>query len=122
MAQLTIQKGSATETIEFTPPKSLESLLEEAGFRKAHPCGGRGICGKCAVELQGAVSEPNGAEKKAGTRLSCQAVILGDAKVVLPDGEGMTQIETATYTEVKLGIPMTGSSGYWHHHYGVAAL
>lgn len=111
MAQLAIQKGSVTETIEFTPPKSLGSLLEEAGFRKAHPCGGRGICGKCAVELQGAVSEPNGAEKKAGTRLSCQAVILGDAKVVLPDGEGMTQIETATYTEVKLGIPMTGAVG-----------
>ena len=79
MAQLTIHKGSATETIEFTPPKFLGSLLEEAGFRKAHPCGGRGICGKCAVELQGAVSEPIGAEKKAGTRLSCQAVIQGDA-------------------------------------------
>ena len=64
----------------------------------AHPCGGRGVCGKCAVQLTGAVSEPNAAEQAAGVRLSCQAVLLGDAEVILPVETAMA-IETGSAPE-----------------------
>ena len=55
----------------------LSDVLLAAGLSHDRPCGGRGVCGKCAVKLSGAVSAPNEAEQKAGTRLLCQAEVLG---------------------------------------------
>lgn len=111
MAVLTIELGQKTFQLDFHAPKSLKNLLEEADPRRPHPCGGRGTCGKCAVTLEGAVSEPNEAEQKAGTRLSCQAVILGDAKVILQQREDLSQIQTQSQAEAQLGVPMAGSTG-----------
>lgn len=111
MAQLSIQKGQTIMTLSFTAPQPLRNLLEEAGLQAAQPCGGRGVCGKCAVKLTGAVSEPNEAEIKAGCRLSCQAEILGDACVILQEKEAMTQIQTGSSAAFRLGMPMEGKTG-----------
>ncbi len=79
----------------------IESMLE-------HPCGGRGICGKCRVQAHGLLSDPSEAEYRLlspqeladGIRLSCQATVLGPAEVktdvdivsseqsILMEGEG----------------------------------
>ncbi len=96
MAELIIYRHGEKITVPFEGAVLLDTLLEKAGIRTPHPCGGRGSCGKCSVELSGAVSEPNEAEKRAGVRLSCQAMILGDAAVILPDENTDQQIETAT--------------------------
>ncbi len=61
------------------------------------PCGGRGTCGKCMVIAQGKLSPLSPAEKellsaeerKSGHRLACQARVLGDVVVELPDKEGL---------------------------------
>lgn len=45
-------------TVDFTPPKQLSELLAQADAALAHPCGGRGLCGKCAVAILGNVSDP----------------------------------------------------------------
>ena len=79
-------------------------------MQQPHPCGGRGTCGKCAVRLEGAVSQPNEAEQQAGTRLSCQAVILGDANVILQQ-EVLAQIQTHSAVDAQLGVPMAGNIG-----------
>lgn len=84
MATLTIHQGPMTQRISFDAPEKLHILLHRAGISSLQPCGGRGVCGKCAVLLSGSVSEPNTAEAKCGTRLTCQAVITGDAAAVLP--------------------------------------
>ncbi len=85
MGKLTIwQNGIAHETV-FDGTPLLQAVLTQAGFAVDLPCGGLGRCGKCAVKLEGAVSEPNESEQKAGTRLSCQAILLGDCQVWLPD-------------------------------------
>ena len=92
MATLKIIQDGTTHEYSFNPPLPLEGALENAGFSVAQPCGGRGVCGKCAVTLSGVVSEPNSFEQKAGTRLACQAVLLGDAQVTLPDSRKTEQI------------------------------
>lgn len=111
MAVLTIWKGKEQAFLNFEGPQPLSELLETAGFYEHQLCGGRGICGKCAVKLSGAVSVPNDAEKKAGTRLLCQAEILGDAEVFLTEDAGMTQIQTDSQMEIAVGSPMKGKTG-----------
>lgn len=85
MAVVKIWQNGIAVSVSFDAPEGLKNVLIRGGLQLDHPCGSRGICAKCAVRLSGAVSEPNAAEQKAGTRLSCQAVLLGDAEVWLPD-------------------------------------
>lgn len=75
------------------------------------PCGGRGVCGKCAVELSGQVSAPNAAERRAGRRLSCQALLMGDALAVLPDDGGMEQIALFSDAAARAVKPTAGRLG-----------
>jgi len=65
-------------TLPFEGAVTVADLLRKQGIPFPAPCGGKGTCGKCAVVLQGAVSTPNEAEKKAGCRLACQALLLGE--------------------------------------------
>ncbi|MBQ2667308.1 MAG: DUF4445 domain-containing protein [Clostridia bacterium] len=111
MAELTIWQGGKARKVSFEGTPLLDAVLREAGVFTPHPCGGRGTCGKCAVQLSGAVSEPNDAEKKAGVRLSCQAVLLGDAVVTLADTERDQQIETAIGEQPGVLRPMDGRLG-----------
>ena len=108
MHNLTIHQGGSTRTISFEGTPVLGELL---GTDVQHPCGGRGFCGKCAVEISGCISEPSDAEKKAGTRLSCQVVLLGDAVVTLPDKKVMEQIETSGSSALTASAPMEGRLG-----------
>ncbi len=90
MAQLKINN----QILNFTPPMALSALMEQAGLTAVHPCGGRGVCGNCAVTIEGELSPLTPAEVKAGTRLSCQTVVLGDATLVTTQG-GALRIEGA---------------------------
>ncbi|NPV69039.1 MAG: DUF4445 domain-containing protein [Firmicutes bacterium] len=55
------------------------------------PCGGRGVCGRCAVKVDGQLSPPDPSERErlgdaalaAGFRLACRALIEGDVVVTL---------------------------------------
>ena len=108
MAILSVWSNGNQKEITFTPPRPLHALLEEAGFSGLRPCGGLGKCGKCAVTLEGEVSPPNEAEKKAGVRLACQAEILGDARVFLPVSGDLQQIQTDFQAESAAFTPGTG--------------
>lgn len=94
MADVIIRRGAQVTHVSAKPGTPLSALLADAGASVAQPCGGRGVCGKCAVLLSGAVSAPNAHEIKAGVRLACQAVIEGDAEVILPQEQAMEHIET----------------------------
>lgn len=109
MAELQIWQDGRCTIHTFVCPSPLYQLLESAGFPGRLPCGGRGVCGKCAVTLSGHVSVPNAAETASGTRLACQAHVLGDAQVFLPT-QVAEQIETET-TSISVGTPMCGQIG-----------
>lgn len=111
MPELIIRQNGMSRTVPFEGTPVLDEVLEKAGIRTPHPCGGRGSCGKCAVELFGAVSEPNAAELRAGARLSCQAVLLGDVAVTLPEEQSVEQIETGVDVQLTELHPMPGRFG-----------
>ncbi len=111
MAKLIIHQGLQAHTLEFTPPQPLSALLNQADAALAQPCGGRGVCGKCAVTLSGCVSGPNPAEERCGSRLACQAVVLGDAEATLPAVLPIGQIEGGQAANLIPAAPMTGKYG-----------
>ena len=111
MPELVIWQNGKSRVVRFDGTPVLDAVLHGENIYTPHPCGGRGSCGKCAVELSGAVSEPNDFEKRAGMRLSCQAVLLGDAVALLPDEKQDQQIETSTGEMPDVLCPMEGRIG-----------
>lgn len=109
MSKLIVRCGVQNEIIEFDKPSPLAELLE--GKKLSHPCGGHGLCGKCAVLLSGDVSQPNSAEQKFGCRLSCQAIVFGDSEVILPSVNDMVQIENGSLKKLEPVQPMSGKFG-----------
>lgn len=111
MPKLTVRRGDATWTIPFESGQRLDEVLIAHDLAVPRPCGGRGVCGKCAVELSGQVSAPNAAERRAGRRLSCQALLMGDALAVLPDDGGMEQIALFSDAAARAVKPTVGRLG-----------
>lgn len=103
MPILTLWQNDRSVRIPFEPGTALGEILVRHGCETEHPCGGRGNCGKCAVEASGGLSEPTPAEQKAGRRLSCQIVLLGDAEVWLKD-------DAATAVELSGSAPALGTA------------
>lgn len=95
---LTLRTQDKTQTIGFTGAPLLIDVLQARGTAFAHPCGGRGVCQKCAVEARGSVSLPNDIERKAGVRLSCQLRLLGDCEVNLKELSGFAKQKAGKQT------------------------
>ena len=70
MHELTVRQGTACTRLSFEGTPILADLLAEHGFPVQRPCGGRGKCGKCAVEVSGCLSQPTAAEVASGARLA----------------------------------------------------
>lgn len=109
MGKLKIWQNGVFKEVDFDAPVLLQTVLTDRGYSVDNPCGGRGTCGKCAVKLCGEVSEPNPAEQKAGTRLSCQAMLLGNAEVWLADTQE-NRIEVSS-DELRIEKPMGDGIG-----------
>ena len=108
MPILKLWQNGVSREIPFTGTPSLTAILQNHSIEASHPCGGRGICRKCAIQAEGSISPPTPAEETAGTRLSCQITLLGDAEVWLQ--EGCAAVETAGYAPVP-GTSMAGRFG-----------
>lgn len=92
MPVLKLWQNNICREIPFSGTVKLSALLQQQGITAPHPCGGRGRCGNCAVRAEGALSEPTPAEKTAGTRLSCQITLLGDAEIRLVSDRAAVEI------------------------------
>ncbi len=86
MPRLTIIRGDLERTVAFDGQKNLSEILTEQGFYVPHPCGGRGTCKKCLVNVNG--------EKV----LSCRYTLTGDATVILPQTENIVSAVGAAET------------------------
>ncbi len=93
MPILTVQQGFQKTPVQASSGTPVSRILQEAGIWTPQPCGGRGLCGKCAAMMEGGLSEPTQAERERGVRLICQAVLTGDASIVIPQSQPMDQIE-----------------------------
>lgn len=84
----------ATIWINGVPrPVAVGTRLSEVLSRAPHPCGGKGICGKCRIRVTGALSPLSAEERRhltaaeiaEGMRLSCCAVVEGNCRVTVDD-------------------------------------
>jgi uncharacterized 2Fe-2S/4Fe-4S cluster protein (DUF4445 family) len=75
---------------------SCTTILEAAarvGLTIQTPCGGRGTCGKCRVQITAGAGEPTGADASAftadelaeGWRLACANIVCADATIHVPE-------------------------------------
>jgi uncharacterized 2Fe-2S/4Fe-4S cluster protein (DUF4445 family) len=88
--------------VTFLPADRTVYVLEETRLIEAaadaeiildSPCGGKGTCGKCRVQIQTQASKPTDSEKAAlshqeisqGFRLACQTTVQGPTKIVVPE-------------------------------------
>ena len=75
------------KTISVTLGTSLKEALKKTKIQINFPCGGKGICGKCRIKLEGKASPLTLAEEKhlsyseEGWRLACQTLIKGESRV-----------------------------------------
>lgn len=74
---------------------NLMSVLLENGVPVASSCNGDGVCAKCRIQIKSGaenLSQPNETELhlqdreslKAGTRFSCQALVMGEIEIDTP--------------------------------------
>ncbi|MBP3578602.1 MAG: DUF4445 domain-containing protein [Lachnospiraceae bacterium] len=85
MGTLTVFTAKGKQNIAFDGTPTVQQVLEHSGISMAHPCGGTGKCGKCAIDVIGNVSLPDETERSAGCRLSCRTRLYGDAIVTLKE-------------------------------------
>jgi uncharacterized 2Fe-2S/4Fe-4S cluster protein (DUF4445 family) len=94
LCQVTILPGEIVFHARQGAP--LRELLLQEGILLDFPCGGRGLCGQCAVEIQPPTESGQGGRKKLpeealvrGLRLACQVQIEGDCTVRIPEEKGI---------------------------------
>ncbi len=91
------------QVVEVEIGTLLSDAAVEAGIPLNLPCGGQGRCGRCRVKVEhGAISHRSGvrlsaAEMEEGWALGCQAVVKGDAVVLVPEQEAI-EVEFITQT------------------------
>lgn len=114
---MTITSASGVKTVAIEPGTLLSDVLHQEEPSFAMPCAGNHTCGKCRVQVEGAVEPMGEAEKKLlseedqadGIRLACFCRACGDVTVRLND-TGASKIiawnktETFEHTESGFGI------------------
>ena len=89
---LCVKNGDNYTAVCANEENSILDALRSAGFAAVEaPCGGRGVCGKCAVRIKGSVRNLDTDEVSFvdGTVSACRNALAGDCELWLVSGEGM---------------------------------
>ena len=109
MPILTVFDKDKTYSVAFEGTPTVQQVLEQNNIAMAHPCGGKGICGKCKIEISGQISELDEKEKSAGFRMSCRTKLFGDANVSILRNDNLVaetsiqKIKKNTQNKYKIG-------------------
>ena len=79
MSTITVTYRGAKTEFSFLPGSTLLQVLRAGGFPLSAPCGGKGVCGKCLVQLE------QGGRRQ--TVSACKTVLTEDCSVLLPSGD-----------------------------------
>lgn len=96
MNTLTIRTPETVFSVSISPGTLLSAVLQAHVPAFALPCAGNHTCGKCRVQVTGAVAPADAqeaallseADRAAGVRLACSCRVLGDAEVTLTTQAG----------------------------------
>lgn len=89
MINITLHINEKLEIRTYSSPVLLSDVLCDAGLFLRHPCGRKGICGKCRIKAAGALSPISGTEqsmlsnedKHQNIRLACLCKAIGDCDI-----------------------------------------
>lgn len=107
MPEITIVRGDSRKVHPFSGTPLLHELLRSLGYPVTTPCGGKGVCGKCALEAQGALNP----EPVNGRCLACATRVTGDVIVTLPRDEDLRNIALAGALPLFETNPQAGRYG-----------
>jgi uncharacterized 2Fe-2S/4Fe-4S cluster protein (DUF4445 family) len=93
MAEFTVCFLPSRQSVSVASGSTLLEAAAAAGMQLQTPCGGQGRCGKCLVKAGAGLSDPTDTEERVlspsqlaeGWRLACQARVMADAEVSVPD-------------------------------------
>ena len=113
MSILTVLLNGKTVTEEFNSDEQpvLSTVLERTGVNVIHPCGGRGICCKCAVKITGELSAPTEKELQLNVRLACRTRLLGDCVLDMRESNDETAVIETEGIKRESALPETSKSG-----------
>ena len=83
MPKLTVIENGKKREIEFFGETILGDLLKSEDAEVEHPCGGKGVCGKCLVKIDGK------------DELSCKYLLSRDTTVEIPEKRGISSVTGA---------------------------
>ncbi len=102
MPELVVFSDKGIQTYKFSGTPTVSEVLFVNGWKVSGTCGGTSLCGKCLVMADGALSEPDDAEKqfiKQGYRLACRVHLIGNATVIADKLEKISS--TSSLAKVK---------------------
>lgn len=109
MLHIVLVDGKTARTVRVPPGTLLIDALRDHGAGLHAPCGGKGLCRKCRVDIE-----------SEGNLLSCQYRVTHDCRVILPSpsSEALIRIDSAQLRDVPLKpeIPLPAGPAF-----GVAA-
>lgn len=114
MPDIIVHNNQSTTTITADENTNLLATLKKHGISPETPCNGKGICGKCRVQIKDAgiihtaeekklLSED---ERKKGFHLACMTRVTGDMDVTIPTVSKDASIMTDTNTIEISGTPL----------------
>lgn len=111
MARHTVTFEGLSEGVRVPTGALVVEAARQAGLSINQPCGGQGRCGRCIVRvLEGQVRSrstlrltPEDLEQNF--TLACQAVIEGDAHILVPPKEEIARRLTSDRTAKKISVP-----------------
>ncbi|MDD4126024.1 MAG: ASKHA domain-containing protein, partial [Eubacteriales bacterium] len=85
--KITLKTSAGTFIRKYEGPIYLYEAIKDCGITVPSDCGGRGVCGKCAVEAYGEMSPITDSEKlllgeKENFRLACMTKAVGDVQII----------------------------------------
>jgi uncharacterized 2Fe-2S/4Fe-4S cluster protein (DUF4445 family) len=107
MPELRVHIGQLERVLKFEGSPKLSLLLREAGIAVSTPCGGHGICRRCALPATGLLEPP----PIGGRALACASRLKGDAEVWLEETGTLSNITMAGPLPLMEQNPMPGMYG-----------
>src|SRR5512139_849316 len=104
MAEHLVYFDTAPEPVRVPTGTLVSEAARLAGVEILQPCGGQGRCGRCTVRVESGTVRRRSTlrlslgDVEAGYALACQAVIEGEAHIIVPPQEKIERRLTSDRT------------------------
>jgi len=112
MAEHLIYFDTAPQPVRVPTGTLLSEAARLAGVEILQPCGGQGRCGRCTVRVESGTVRRRSTlrlsvgDVEAGYALACQAVVEGEAHVLVPPQEKIERRLTSDRTATEVSVPL----------------